>query len=112
MSKTNEHDLVPTNKENEKAPPKNVPAILPPPPPPVFDVQIMPGNKENIQEENAIIPFEPNLNENDTHQVAPMAPADPTKVVTNTQNNLLKQAPILFGGATFNNCTINLQMLQ
>lgn len=75
--------------------------------PSVPAVEIIP-NKENVTPENAIIPFEADATEDRINQA--MVPTNSNQVVTNTQNNQLKQAPILFSGATFNNCTITLNV--
>lgn len=70
-------------------------------------VQIVP-NKENITPEKAIIPFDPNIDA----QPCTASTSTANQVVSNTQNNQVKQAPILFSGATFNNCTIHLNVPQ
>lgn len=63
--------------------------------------------KENVQPENAIIPFEANIDD-EHHQPSKPVAVQNSQVVTNQ----LKQAPMLFGGATFHNCTINLNIPQ
>lgn len=69
--------------------------------------------KENVLPQNAIIPFQPNFDEGNNAQMAPVlagpAPLQNNQVVNNNQ---LKQAPALFAGATFSNCTINLNIPQ
>lgn len=99
-------------QENVEPPPK-IPAIAPAP--------IAP-EKENITAENAVIPFHPNFTENcqneenPTLAIAPQNGATPTLMTTTSTNNSqvvhnqLRQAPVMFQGATFNNCTITLQV--
>lgn len=99
------------NSNHEKSPQKAIEApnqaeVPNDPVTPPVQVQIVP-NKENVQPENAIIPFDANIQPADAVN---LASTSSNQVVTNTQNNQLKQAPILFGGAIFNNCTINLNM--
>lgn len=87
---------------------------------------IVPVNKENVAPENALIPFEPVFNENQEDPTnvpvpvqltappvpvtlqQPMAHQNNSQVVTNQ----LRQAPVMFQGATFQNCTINLNVPQ
>lgn len=76
------------------------------------------ADNENVMPENAIIPFEAVLHEND-NELQPMLPQPGTASIqlahqNNSQviTNQLKQAPILFQGATFHGCTINLQVPQ
>lgn len=96
------------NDKAENSPQKAIEAPKEPQLPPVPQVQIIP-NKENVSPENAIVPFDANLQE--VQSPEPNVPISTSnQVVTNTQNNQLKQAPVLFSGATFNNCTINLNM--
>lgn len=62
--------------------------------------------KENVTPQNAIIPFDSNL------EVAQPVQATPIQNNSQVVKNQLKQAPMLFSGATFNNCTINLNVPQ
>lgn len=93
------------NQEKPQEPPIEIPALPAPQAPVVVaDLQIIPNN--NVVPQNALIPFEANLN------AEPMLPDPPAGSQVVTNNNQLKQAPILFSGATFNNCTINLNVPQ
>lgn len=66
-------------------------------------------NKENVPERNAIIPFEANIDQQQVigHNAEPLAANNLTQ-----NNQFQKQAPVMFGGATFNNCTFSFQMPQ
>lgn len=86
-------------------------AVPPPNPPPLFP------NNPNVVAENAIIPFEPIFDDNQNeiqpalpqqmaHQMVQQPQQNNSQVVTNQ----VKQAPVLFQGATFHGCTINLQV--
>lgn len=93
-----------------------------PPPPPAINAPIpqlaiepiMP-NKDNVPPEKALVPFEPNMDEKEIAQ-PPVAPpvAAPTIGQSNNQvvTNQLRQAPVMFQGATFQNCTIHLNVPQ
>lgn len=103
---------------SEKPVPQPKEADLPPAPipdpPEAVEIVI---NQENVLPENAVIPFEANLDHAppEIAQMIPVpiaAPVPANAQVTNQMNNLQKQAPVMFGGATFNNCTINFQMPQ
>ena len=63
--------------------------------------------EENIADKTALIPLQPNFDEDKNEENAIEIPQ---KIVQHNQNNRLQQASNLFQGATFNNCTINLQM--
>lgn len=88
---------------------KELPALAPPPP---KKQQLNLPMKENVIPENAIVPFEANFNDDDVH-----AAQDKEALVLSTQNNKvvnnqLKQAPVMFQGATFNNCTFHMNVPQ
>lgn len=104
------HNRTPLNKQ---PPPKEANVLqVAAPEPPANKPETAQPNKENFQPENAIIPFEPNLNDDDNSYevlapVAVNAPATSNQVVNNNQ---LKQAANIFAGATFNNCQITLNI--
>lgn len=110
-----------TNKE--PAPPQpqrieNVQQQLQLPQAPPNPIPVVPQNKENVYPDNAIIPFEPQVNENPTimpamHGQIPV-PAPHLASTNNSQvvTNQVRQAPVMFGGATFHNCTINMNVPQ
>lgn len=73
--------------------------------------------KENVQPENAAIPFEHNIDEhpNNAGAVEVATPENQFTLIQNDSqvvNNQLCQAPMLFPGATFHNGTINLNVPQ
>lgn len=91
---------------------------------PAKEAPIVQVNKENVAPENALIPFEAVLNENLGDQqnlpvVIPStvsAPVPLQQAIPPSNNhvvtNQLRQAPVMFQGATFQNCTINLNVPQ
>lgn len=104
--------------------PNNVQEVVIPTANQASDVVI---NKENVLPENALIPFAPVFQENkEITGIAP--PAIPTPMPVQNQmslqnqippqnnsqvvTNQLRQAPVMFQGATFQNCTINLSVPQ
>lgn len=96
------------DKEAPPAAPTNVQPSKNPEPQPQIAAQPVMVNKENVLPEQALIPFDSNLNEHNNAQVAVPTSQSNSQVV----NNQLKQAPIMFQGATFSNCTINLNVPQ
>lgn len=78
-------------------------------------------NNENVLPQNALIPFAPQFDNNQAIIPAvqvPQAPLAPTPQMQPTHNsnqvvtNQLRQAPVMFQGATFSNCTINMNVPQ
>lgn len=106
---SNPEEKVPTEAEKQPAPQpqqaeqENIPPLQP---------VVQEPSGENVLPENAIIPLEANLDEpQPTMQLqAALLPIPNSQI--NQQNNVQKQAPLMFGGATFNNCTFNFQMPQ
>lgn len=111
-STSNEADKLPApstanNPKNDTHPTATIPDVPPETPMP----PIIAPNKENVIPENALIPFESNLGDGDNNASVPtVALLQATSNITN--NNQVKQAPVMFGGATFHNCTFNLNVPQ
>ena len=62
--------------------------------------------KENVYQEDAVIPFEPNFDKSETN-CSPVIPMS-----QNVIQNQMKQAANMFQGATFNNCTSSTSKCQ
>lgn len=86
--------------------------------PSTSNVEMAVPEKENRNPQNAIIPFEANLHNQQPPPIQGQIVPTENPTMGNIQNNSqvvtnqLRQAPMLFSGATFNNCTINLQVPQ
>lgn len=102
---------LPVQKENVQPPPL-LPTNAPPPPQAALAIAptaVQPAG--NIQPKDAIIPFEPNFNENPNDNNNPL-PLLSTQNNNQVVNNQMRQAPIMFQGATFHNCTIQMNVPQ
>lgn len=106
---TIEEKAVNSNKLFEYANPRNDAENEDPQPEEGAIAQIPPNN--NILPENAVIPFKPHIVNNENNEVD-IPPAIPNQQNNSQVVNQLKQAPMLFSGATFNNCTIQLNVPQ
>lgn len=95
-------------KENVQPPPAQPLAVALPTPPNPPEVVV--NAAENVQPKDAIIPFEPNFDENKNDNNA--MPIVSTQNNNQVVHNQMRQAPIMFQGATFHNCTIHMNVPQ
>lgn len=82
-------------------------------PQPQLAIEPVVQNNENVSPENALVPFEPNFDDK-TPPSMPLANITPNIGQSNNQvvTNQVRQAPVMFQGATFQNCTITLNVPQ
>ena len=64
----------------------------------------------NVDPENAVVPFEPNFEDESDDEEEERNETNAVALRNNVVQNRLQQAANVFSNATFNNCTINLQM--
>lgn len=108
-----------THNDSEKNPNENAPAAQPIPVQPLQPTTpaLPPQNPmppvaipaENVTPANAVIPLQANLNDTTNNDTVPVLSTQHNNQVVHNQ---MRQAPIMFQGATFHNCTIQMNVPQ